>query len=89
MACAPSGDSDQPGHSPSLIRVFACTQWVAKDPSFLHAVSEDSDRADAQADTSLRWAHRHFVGFVVRRLISGDKHTFYLVNRNHAFTALS
>ena len=23
MACAPSKDSDQPGHSPSLIRVFA------------------------------------------------------------------
>ena len=35
--CAPSKDSDQLGHPPSLIRVFACTQWVAKDPSFLHA----------------------------------------------------
>ena len=23
MACAPSEDSDQPGHSPSVIRVFA------------------------------------------------------------------
>ena len=23
MACAPSEDSDQPGHAPSLIRVFA------------------------------------------------------------------
>ena len=23
MACAPSEDSDQPGHPPSLIRVFA------------------------------------------------------------------
>ena len=23
MACAPSEDSDQPGHQPSLIRVFA------------------------------------------------------------------
>ena len=31
---------------------------------------EDSDQlADAQADLSLRWAHSHFVGFVVRRLI--------------------
>ena len=42
-----------------------CTQWVAKDPSFLHANSEDSwsDWADAQADLSLRWAHSHFVGF--------------------------
>ena len=34
--CAPSNDSDQPGHPPSLIRVFACAQWVAKDSSFLH-----------------------------------------------------
>ena len=28
-----------------------------------------SDWADAQADLSLRWAHSHFVGFVMRRLI--------------------
>ena len=28
-----------------------------------------SDWADAQADPSLRWAHSHFVGFVVSRLI--------------------
>ena len=27
------------------------------------------NRPDAQADLSLRWAHTHFVGFVVRRLI--------------------
>ena len=35
-------------------------QWVAKNPSFLHADSEDSDWsdwADAQADLSLCWAH--------------------------------
>ena len=42
--CVPSKDSDQPGHLPSLIRVFACTQWVANNPSFLHADSEDSDQ---------------------------------------------
>ena len=44
MACAPSKDSYQPGHPPSLIRVFACAQWVAKDPRFLHVDSEDSDQ---------------------------------------------
>ena len=71
MACAPSKDSDQPGHPPSLIRVFAGTQWVAKVQSFLHADSEDSDQAgqirlarsgwtDAQADLSLRGAHMQF-----------------------------
>ena len=42
-----------------------CTQWVAKDPSFLHTDSEDwPDWADAQADLSLHWAHTHFVGFI-------------------------
>ena len=47
-----------------------CVQWVAKDPRFLHADSEDwSDWADAQADLSLRWAHTHFVGFVLRQLL--------------------
>ena len=44
MACVPSEDSDQPGHPPSLIRVFAVRLRVAKDPSFLHADSEDSDQ---------------------------------------------
>ena len=44
LTCAPSEDSDQPGHPTSLIGVFACAQWVAKDPSFLHAHSEDSDQ---------------------------------------------
>ena len=53
--CAPSEDSDQPGHPPSLIRVFAvgcpgwsesslCAQWIAKDPSSLLADSKDSDQ---------------------------------------------
>ena len=40
-------------HPPSLIIVLLCTQWVAKDPIFLHADSEDS----AQSDLSLHWAH--------------------------------
>ena len=53
-----------------------CVQWVAKDPSFLRADSEDSDHwADAQADLSLRWAHDHIVGFVMRRSIMYFKFT--------------
>ena len=44
--------------------------WVAKDPSFPHADSEDwSDWADAQADLSFSWAHSLFVGFVMLWLI--------------------
>ena len=71
MACAPSEDSDQLGHLPSRIRVFAVRMkkaWVLSYP--LSAQRRLwSDWADAQADLSLRWAHSHFVGFVMRRLI--------------------
>ena len=40
---APSEDSGQPGHPSILIRVFTVLS-VAKDLSFLHADSEDSDQ---------------------------------------------
>ena len=59
MACAPSKDSDQPGHPPSLIRVFAVRMkkgWVLSYP--LSAQQRLwSDWVDAQADLSLCWAH--------------------------------
>ena len=58
MACAPTEDSDQPGHRPVWSESSLCAQWIAKDLSFLHADSEDwSDWADVQTDLSLRWAH--------------------------------
>ena len=46
--------------------------WKNLGPLATHwAHSEDwSDWTDAQADLSLRWAHSHFVGFVMPRLIS-------------------
>ena len=63
--CAPSEDSDQPGHQPSLIRVFAVRMkkaWV-----LIYPLSAQrrlwSDWVDAQADRSLRSAQIHFVGF--------------------------
>ena len=69
--CAPSKDSDQPGHLPNLIRVLPVRMkkaWVLSYP--LSAQRRLwSDWTDAQADLSLRWAHIHFVGFVMRRLI--------------------
>ena len=63
--CAPSEDSDQPGHPPSLIRVFAvCMKkpWVI---GYLQSAKWrlGSDYVDAQADPSLRWAHRSFCWF--------------------------
>ena len=57
MTCAPSEDSYQPGHPPSLIRVFAVR--MKKRWELGYPVSAQrrlwSDWADAQADLSLRW----------------------------------
>ena len=45
-----------------------CAQWLAKDPSFLHADSEDWwDWVDAKADLSLHWAHMPFCWFCHER----------------------
>ena len=44
MACAPIEDSDQPGHPPSLIKVFAVRMkkhWVLS-----YQLSEDSDQTE-------------------------------------------
>ena len=70
--CAPSENSDQPGHPPSLIRDFAVRMkkaWVLSYP--LSAQRRLwSDWVYAQTDLSLRWAYTHFVGFIMSRLIS-------------------
>ena len=70
--CAPSEDSDQPGHPPSLIRVFPVRSMSSLGPKLSSCGQRRlwSDWADAQADLSLRWAHSHFVGFVLSRLKS-------------------
>ena len=65
MTCTISENSDQPGHPPSLIRVFAvCTKkaWVL---SYQLSAQRTlwSDWADAQADLSLPWAHMSFCWF--------------------------
>ena len=48
-----------------------CAQWVAKDPSFLHADSEDPDQTGPMP--RLIWVFAghtcHFVGFVMRWLL--------------------
>ena len=65
IACALSEDSDQPGHPPSLIRVFAVRMkkpWVL---SYLLSAQQRlwSDWADAQAELRIRWAQRSFCWF--------------------------
>ena len=65
MICAPSEDSDQPGNPPSLISVFAVHSVGSWGPSVSSCGQRRlwSDRADAQADMSLRWAHISFCWF--------------------------
>ena len=67
--CAPNEDSDQPGHPPSLIRVFAIRMKKASVLSYPLSAQRRlwSDWTDAQTDLSLRWAHSHFVGFFMSR----------------------
>ena len=59
------------GIRPVWSESLLCAQWVAKDPGFLHADSEDSDQTGRipRPDLSLRWAHTHLVGFVMSRLM--------------------
>ena len=70
-----------------LIRVFAVRMkkaWVLSYP--LSAQRRLwSDWADAQADLSLRWAHSHFVGFVMSRL----KYFFYFITTVDTMTLTS
>ena len=69
MACVSSEDSDQPGLPPILISL-RCPHEESIVLSYpLNAQWRLwSDWVDAQADRSLRWAHSHFVGFVMRWL---------------------
>ena len=71
MSVRPAKTQISLGIHPVWSESSLCAQWVAKDPSFLHADSEDwSDRANAQADLSLHWQYNHFVGFLMSWLKS-------------------
>ena len=60
------------GIHPVWSETSLCTQWVAKDPSFLHLDSEDSDQTGRMPRLIWVFAGRtcHCVGFVMSRLIS-------------------
>ena len=59
MICAPSKDSDQPGHPPSLISL-CCLPGESLGPKL---PIKRTDWAYAQADLSLRWAHMSLCWF--------------------------
>ena len=62
MSVRPAKTKISLGIRPFWSESSLCAQWVAKDPSFLHADSEGWSE-------SLSWAHTHFVGFVISWLI--------------------
>ena len=67
-----SAQSDQSLH---------CAQWVAKDPSFLHVDSKDSDHTGHMPRLIWVFPGRtcHFVGFVMRWL----KYQYFLAQKTH------
>ena len=65
----PANAQDRPGRAPSLIRVFAVRVKKLGSLASHWAHSEDSDQTERMPRLiCLRWAHSHFVGFVMRRL---------------------
>ena len=65
MSFAPSEELDQPGHPPSLMRVFAVSSTGSLGPKLSLCGQQRlwSDWVDAQADLSLRWAQMPFCWF--------------------------
>ena len=61
----------------TLIRLGWCPGWSESSLSAWR-------KLDAQADLSLRWAHIHFVGFVMMRLIFGVYNSMFLTSLRHA-----
>ena len=71
MTVRPANTPISLGIHPVWSESSLCAQWIAKDPSFLHADSEDSDQTGRMPRLISVFAGRtcHFVGFVMRRLI--------------------
>ena len=79
QACAPSENSDQPALSRSLIRIFSGCIVDSQNAQFLHADNKhSSDRADAQADLSLRLEHLINCTFFLRFLTLLRVHVNFL-----------
>ena len=63
MACAPSKDSDRPGHPPSLITVFAVHMKKSFGPKLEIECTAKTDQTGQMTDLSLCWTHMPFCWF--------------------------
>ena len=72
MTVRPAKTQINLGIHPVWLESSLCAQWVAKEPSFLHVDSEDSDQTGRMPRQIWVFAGRtcHCVGFVTRRLNS-------------------
>ena len=68
MTCAPSEDSEQPGHLPNLIRVFAMRSMGSLGPKISSCEQRRLIRLGVCPGYSESSMGAHFAGFVVRRL---------------------
>ena len=74
MTVRPANIQISLGIRPVWSESWLCAQWVAKNPRFLHADSEDSDQTGRMPRLIWVFAGRtcHFVGSVMRRLKSSS-----------------
>ena len=75
ITCAPSKDSGQPGHTPSLIRVFAVRFMVARTQSFviLTAKTDLIDSSLCRVHMSFCWFRRHRLIILITDVKSGTE----------------
>ena len=86
MACAPSEDSDQPGHPPNLIRVFAVRMkkhWVLSYPLSAQQRLIRLGGCPGWSESSLG-AHAFSFGFVMSRLIKKKKKILSNLNEHNS-----
>ena len=72
VVCAPSEDSDQPGHPPCLIRVFAVR---TKKAWFLNYPLSGQRRLWSD------WADAHIVYNCIRKKLSRTEYSFFVENK--------
>ena len=84
MSVRPAKTQISLGIRPVWSESWLCTQWVAKDPSFLHADSEDSDQTGRMP--RLIWV---FAGRTVTLLVLSCRGSYWFVLMRNNFTILS
>ena len=84
MSVRPAKTRITMGIRPVWSETWLCAHWVAKDPSFLHAYSKDSDETGQMP--RLIWV---FAGCTLILLVLSCRGSFVIVNRENVLLALT